>query len=88
MQSPSDHFISNSRGPSLITGNYQNISFTYSEGKKMSILIYHLVNTTDCNKYVQAIIRVKYDYYLLNSLIVKMTLSKINLVACFQAAIL
>lgn len=54
----------------------------------MSILIYHLVNTTDCNKYVQAIIRVKYDYYLLNSLIVKMTLSKINLVARFQAAIL
>lgn len=51
----------------------------------MSVLIYHLVNTEVCNKYEQVIIMVKYGCYLLDSLIVKMSLSKINLVRCFKA---
>lgn len=53
----------------------------------MSVLIYHLVNTEVCNKYEQGIIRVKYDCYLLDSLIVETSLSKINLVRCFKAEI-
>lgn len=51
----------------------------------MSVLIYHLVNTKVCNKYEQGIIRGKCDCYLLDTLIVKMSLSKINLVRCFKA---
>ena len=52
----------------------------------MNVFIYHLVNTKVCNKHEQVVIRVKYDYYL-DSLIVKMSLSKINLVRCFKAEI-
>jgi len=88
MQSPSDHLNSNSGGSSLLIGNYQNISFVYSKGRKMSMLIYHLVNIKLCNKYEQVIIRVKYDCYLLDSLIGKISLSKINPVGRFKAEII
>lgn len=53
----------------------------------MNVLIYHLVNTKVCNKYEQGIIRGKYACYLLDSLIVKRSFSKINLARCFKAEI-